>query len=59
MSAAAGSKSSLVRDVVLVVSVKLIVLTLIYALFFAPSGRAPTDPSARLLGPARQASKTR
>jgi hypothetical protein len=58
MTAASVPRRPLLRDIVIVVSLKLVVLTVIYALFFAPSGRAPTDPSARLLGPA-SSSRTR
>jgi len=58
MSLVPTPRRPLLRDIAIVVSLKLIALTVIYALFFAPSGRAPADPSARLLGPA-SSSRTR
>lgn len=52
-------RQALVRDVLLLVTIKLIALAVIYALFFSPAARAPVDPAARLLGPASPTSSPR
>ncbi|MBS0297097.1 MAG: hypothetical protein JSR45_12365 [Proteobacteria bacterium] len=56
---ASPRRSALVRDIVVLVTIKLIALAVIYALFFAPAARAPVDPAARLLGPASPTSSPR
>jgi hypothetical protein len=49
----------LVRDLARLSLAKLAILGLIYALFFAPSHRAPIDPVARIAGPAAISANSR